>query len=151
MGAFELLARLVQKWVRAQGWTELRDVQARAIETIHGSEADVIIAAATVGGKTEVAFLPLLSEALRVPQPGNGRGFDILYVGPLRALINDQHQWLQSLCADAEIEVMPWHGDISQSVKGRALIFLSAREPARHALIVGECARHPLHEFSAAF
>ncbi len=121
MGAFDLLARPVQKWVRAQGWTELRDVQARAIETIHGKEADVIIAAATAGGKTEAAFLPLVSEALQTPQPGTGRGFDILYVGPLRALINDQHQRLQSLCVDAEIEVTPWHGDVSQSVKGRAM------------------------------
>jgi ATP-dependent Lhr-like helicase len=65
--AFDKLARPVQKWIRGQGWHELRDIQVRAVHEIVGSEADVIIAASTAGGKTEAAFLPLISQVLEEP------------------------------------------------------------------------------------
>ena len=77
----------------------------------------MIISAATAGGKTEAAFLPLIS--LILERPGEG-GFDLVYVGPLRALINDQFERLEDLCDRAELPVHPWHGDISQGAKARA-------------------------------
>ena len=78
---------------------------------------DLIIAAPTAGGKTEAAFLPLISSVLAAPGAG---GFDLVYVAPLRALINDQFGRMESLCALAAVPVYPWHGDISQGVKSRA-------------------------------
>ncbi len=80
-------------------------------------ERDVIIAAATAGGKTEAAFLPLISLVLEQPIEG---GFDLVYVGPLRALINDQFERVNDLCVKAQLPVYPWHGDISRGVKARA-------------------------------
>ena len=50
--AFDKLARPVQKWIRQQGWRELRDIQARSIRTICETNTDLIVAASTAGGKT---------------------------------------------------------------------------------------------------
>lgn len=120
--AFDKLERPVQKWVRARGWDELRDLQVRAIHALQDSEADVILSAATAGGKTEAAFLPLLSQVVDDPDPGAGvGGFDLVYIGPLKALINDQARRLEEICDLAELPVTPWHGDIATSVKKRAM------------------------------
>ena len=117
--AFDKLARPVQKWIRQKGWRELRDIQARSIRTIYETNADLIVAASTAGGKTEAAFLPLISQVL--DEPSDGTGFDLLYIGPLKALITDQAMRLEGMCQEAELPVIPWHGDVSQSVKTRAL------------------------------
>ena len=95
----------------------MRDVQERAISTLLGGERDLIIAAPTARGKTEAAFLPLVSSVLEAPGTG---GFDLLYVAPLKALINDQLGRMEDLCKQTDIPVYPWHGDISQGVKSRA-------------------------------
>ncbi len=118
-GAFDKLVRPVQKWIRRQGWGELRDIQARAIRSICDSDTDLIIAASTAGGKTEAAFLPLISQVLDAP--ADMAGFDLLYIGPLKALITDQAGRLDDICREAELPVVPWHGDVSQSIKSRAL------------------------------
>lgn len=117
--AFDKLARPVQKWIRAQGWRELRSIQSRAVHAITGGQGDLIIAAATAGGKTEAAFLPLISQVL--DHPVQAGGFDLLYIGPLKALITDQADRLEDICREAGLPVTPWHGDISASVKSRAL------------------------------
>ncbi|OZB17250.1 MAG: ATP-dependent helicase [Hyphomonas sp. 34-62-18] len=116
--AFDRLARPIQKWIRGQGWRELRAIQVDAIQAITGSTADLIIAASTAGGKTEAAFLPLISQVL--DDPASATGFDLLYIGPLKALITDQAGRLEGICGEAELPVVPWHGDISAQVKTRA-------------------------------
>ncbi len=115
--SFDLLAAPVRRWIWAKGWESLHDIQEKAIPLLLEEEADVIIAAATAGGKTEAAFLPLISSVLDNPSDG---GFDLVYVGPLRALINDQFRRLEDLCAKMDLAVHPWHGDIGQGVKKRA-------------------------------
>ncbi len=115
--AFDLLAEPIRRWIWDKRWTELRDIQERAILGLLEGERDLIIAAPTAGGKTEAAFLPLVSSVLT--DPGGG-GFDLVYVAPLRALINDQTRRMEDLCERAELPVYPWHGDIDQGVKARA-------------------------------
>jgi ATP-dependent Lhr-like helicase len=117
--AFEKLARPIQKWIRTQGWSELRHIQSQAVHAIIGGTSDIIIAATTAGGKTEAAFLPLISQVLDTPTQSGG--FDLLYIGPLKALITDQSGRLEGICREAELPVTPWHGDVSASVKSRAL------------------------------
>ena len=117
--AFHKLARPVQKWIRQQGWRELRELQTRAIREICENKTDLILAAATAGGKTEAAFLPLISQVLHTPAERSG--FDLLYIGPLKALITDQARRIEDICRDAELPVFPWHGDVSRSIKSRAL------------------------------
>lgn len=116
--AFDLLADPVRRWIWEKGWKTLRDIQERAIPLLMMDERDVIIAAATAGGKTEAAFLPLISRL--IGQEKQGQGFDLIYVSPLKALINDQFRRLDDLCERAEIPVHRWHGDISQAAKSRA-------------------------------
>ena len=115
--AFDLLAEPIRRWMWREEWTALREIQEQAIPLLIESDNDVIIAAPTAGGKTEAAFLPLIS---RVHSTEPGGGFDLVYIGPLRALINDQFRRLQDLCENVKLPVHPWHGDISQSVKARA-------------------------------
>ena len=98
-------------------WTKLRQIQVDAIHEVFDGDGDLIIAARTAAGKTEAAFLPILSRMLSEP----ARGIRAVYVGPLKALINDQFSRLEDLCREAEIPVHKWHGDVSSSPKRRLL------------------------------
>jgi len=109
----ERLDERIQRWVWQKGWTGLRDAQEEAIPVLLQAEQDVIIAAATASGKTEAAFLPILSKLLSV---GEEMGV-ALYIGPLKALINDQWGRLDQLCEELNIPVVPWHGDIAATRK----------------------------------
>lgn len=115
--AFERLHPEIQRWVWDQGWTGLRDAQERAIAPLLAANRDVIIAAATAAGKTEAAFLPILTT---IANAGEESGLAI-YISPLKALINDQWGRLDVLCEKLEIPVIPWHGDIAQSKKQKFL------------------------------
>ncbi len=110
---FNLLHKNVQRWIWAQNWTNLRDIQEQAIAPILRADCDVIISAATASGKTEAAFLPACSRIAESRPDGVG----ILYISPLKALINDQFRRLQSLCELMSLQLTPWHGDVLRSVK----------------------------------
>jgi ATP-dependent Lhr-like helicase len=126
---FNRLHEHVQRWIWDQGWTDLRDIQERAIDPILNGGRDVIIAAATAGGKTEAAFLPICSQVIAAP----GGCVRALYVSPLKALINDQFDRLERLCERLEIPVHRWHGDVSSSHKRQVL-----SDPAGILLITPE-------------
>jgi ATP-dependent helicase Lhr and Lhr-like helicase len=113
---FDRLSEPVRRWIWQKDWKELRDIQEQAIPAILDTEADVIIAAATAGGKTEAAFLPIISRVA----DASGRGFKAIYISPLKALINDQFRRLDELCELAELPVYRWHGDVSAGTKARA-------------------------------
>jgi ATP-dependent Lhr-like helicase len=98
-------------------WTELRPVQGRAIRHVLEEREDLVIAAETAAGKTEAAFLPVLSHLNDQPSSTVGA----VYVGPLRALINDQFRRLEDLCAHIEIPVTRWHGESRASRKASLL------------------------------
>ena len=115
--SFELLHESVQRWVWAQGWSSLRDIQENSIPVVLRGDSDVIISASTAGGKTEAAFLPILSRILS----GKSAGYDVLYVSPLKALINDQYRRLLDMTSGTSIEVTPWHGDIDAARKARSV------------------------------
>lgn len=114
---FELLDSRIQRWIWAEGWTSLRDAQEQAVPVLVNGDQDVIIAAATAAGKTEAAFLPILTNLLNRNDPAGS----VLYVSPLKALINDQWGRLSQLCEQLEIPVIAWHGDIAASKKHRFL------------------------------
>ena len=121
----------MQRWIYDQGWTSLHDAQERAIGPILDGDRDVIIAAATATGKTEAAFLPILSslageaEETGVSRPDRRAepvattpvGVQVLYVSPLKALINDQFRRLEELCERVGIAVHRWHGDVPATTK----------------------------------
>jgi ATP-dependent helicase Lhr and Lhr-like helicase len=117
--AFGRLHPSVQRWIWQQGWTNLRDAQEAAIEPILAAEADVIIAAATASGKTEAAFLPICSTLIN--EDAVSGGMRVLYVSPLKALINDQFDRLDELCEHLRVAVHRWHGDVPGSKKAKLL------------------------------
>ena len=114
-GVFEQLHPVVQRWIWDKGWTALRDIQGDAIDAVLNGRTDILIAASTASGKTEAAFLPVLSRLAETP----GEGVRALYVGPLKALINDQFQRLEDLCERLQMPVTKWHGDASAAQKRR--------------------------------
>jgi ATP-dependent helicase Lhr and Lhr-like helicase len=114
---FYQLHEQVQRWIWEQRWSELRDIQEQAIAPILTAHTDLIIAAATAGGKTEAAFLPIFSKLVDSPK----NGVQVLYLSPLKALINDQYQRLSELGERLDIPVYPWHGDVDAGKKQRVL------------------------------
>jgi ATP-dependent Lhr-like helicase len=98
-------------------WTNLRPIQVDTIFAISQSNNHLVISANTAAGKTEAAFLPILSQIIETKESGIGA----LYVGPLKALINDQFRRLEQLCDLTGIQVFKWHGDVSSAKKKKFL------------------------------
>ncbi|MFZ4579980.1 MAG: DEAD/DEAH box helicase, partial [Myxococcota bacterium] len=129
----------VQEWVHAQRWREIRPLQVAACQHILTSNDHLLLSAGVASGKTEAAFLPILSTLADSPVDG----FEVLYIAPLVALINDQTARLERLAAAVGRDVTAWHGDIAQSVKQNA-----RKRPRGVLLITPESldsylARHP--------
>ncbi len=114
---FDLLARPIQHVLWDMHWESLRRIQVDAIRLLLTTDHDLLISARTASGKTEAAFLPVLSRLFE--QPGESVG--AMYIGPLKALINDQFRRLEDLCARAEIPVYRWHGDVDFGKKDKLL------------------------------
>lgn len=117
MNVFERYAPFIQDYIYRSGWQCLRAVQNAAGEAIFGTEENVLLTASTASGKTEAAFFPILSLLEEAPSSTVG----VLYIAPLKALINDQFGRLEELCREEGIPVTPWHGDASQSRKQKLL------------------------------
>lgn len=117
--AFGRFHSTVQRWIWDQGWPALRPIQEHAAAAILPGGRDVIVAAATASGKTEAAWLPIVSALASQSDGRPGGGVRAMYVGPLKALINDQATRLEDLCAGADIPVHRWHGDVAASHKQR--------------------------------
>jgi ATP-dependent Lhr-like helicase len=115
--AFEMLERPIQRALWDMKWRELRPIQVEGIQKVIQSRDDLIVSARTASGKTEAAFLPVLSEIFRQPDDS----VQAIYVGPLKALINDQFRRLEELCERSEIPVHRWHGDVDGSKKKKLL------------------------------
>ena len=115
--AFGRYAPFIQEYIYRKGWEDLRQVQVDACEAILDSRDHVIIASGTASGKTEAAFFPILTELDKAPAGRIG----ILYIGPLKALINDQFRRLEVLLEDSGIPVWSWHGEVSAAHKKKAL------------------------------
>ncbi len=110
---FDLLDPAIQRRLWEMKWEALRPIQDKAIEHLIGRKGDCIIAAPTSGGKTEAAFLPILSLIAH----DSGPGARVLYISPLKALINDQFGRIEDLCKRLDVAVHKWHGDVDQTAK----------------------------------
>ncbi|MBQ3920262.1 MAG: DEAD/DEAH box helicase [Oscillospiraceae bacterium] len=121
MDIFDRYAPFIQDHIYREGWQTLRAVQNAAGDALFGTDKNVLIAASTASGKTEAAFFPILTMLDEEPSSSVG----VLYIAPLKALINDQFGRLTELCADNGIPVTRWHGDASQTQKRKLL-----RKPA---------------------
>ena len=102
--------------VNTLGWPDLRPLQRAAIEPVRAGR-NALLVAPTAGGKTEAAMLPLLSEMAEA----DWRGLSVLYLTPLRALLNNLHPRLGTYAAWVGRRVGLWHGDIGQGERRRTL------------------------------
>lgn len=117
MDIFNRYAPFVQDYIYRNGWESLRAIQVAAGDAIFNTDKNVLLCASTASGKTEAAFFPIITLFSEDPPTSVGA----LYIGPLKALINDQFLRLNELCNDAHIPVWHWHGDVSQSHKAKLL------------------------------
>ncbi|MGB5970290.1 MAG: DEAD/DEAH box helicase [Spirulinaceae cyanobacterium] len=115
--SYHRLAPFIQEYIYNNGWQELRQVQIEACEVIFDSNAHLLLATGTASGKTEAAFLPILTVLHHNPAKTIG----VLYISPIKALIDDQFERLNDLLKQTHTSVCAWHGDIAQSKKKRLL------------------------------
>lgn len=117
MSAFDRYAPFVQEYIYRNRWENLRAIQVAAADAIFNTDDNVLLTASTASGKTEAAFFPIITLFSEDPPASVG----CIYIGPLKALINDQFSRLNDLCAEADIPVWHWHGDVAQSHKSRLM------------------------------
>jgi ATP-dependent Lhr-like helicase len=115
--AFDKLDRKIQRWIYEKGWTELRQVQETAINSVLNSSNHIVISSPTASGKTEAALLPIFSKIANKTDAG----VSVLYISPLKALINDQFERLSDLADTLDIVLTKWHGDANSSAKKKLL------------------------------
>ncbi len=114
---FDRYAPFIREFIYSNNWESLHGIQVAAAEAIFNTEQNVLLTASTASGKTEAAFFPILTLLYEDPPSSIGA----LYIGPLKALINDQFERLEQLCQDVEIPVWHWHGDVSRSHKEKMI------------------------------
>lgn len=114
--AFSMLSEPVRHFISQKQWTSFRPIQKAAIGYIMTTDKNYILSSRTASGKTEAAFLPILS----MINPAES-GVQVLYISPLIALINDQMQRVEELCGYMNITITKWHGEASESHKKKLL------------------------------
>ncbi|MFB9076472.1 DEAD/DEAH box helicase [Flavobacterium procerum] len=126
--SFELLSEPIRKYIRDKRWEQLRPIQNAAISRVLTTDNHYILVSRTASGKTEAAFLPILSQV-----NFNEKGVQVLYISPLIALINDQFYRVEELCKNLEVNVVKWHGEANKSSKDKLI-----KDPSGVVLITPE-------------
>lgn len=115
--AYDSLADFIQDYIYDKKWEHLSSMQIRAVEAVLKKEQNLLFTAGTAMGKTEAALMPALTEIYHHPVNSVG----ILYISPLKALINDQFVRIEEMLAGTRLRITKWHGDAAVSRKERLL------------------------------
>ncbi len=107
----------IREYIYSHSWDSLRDVQMFAADVLFNSDSNLLLTSSTASGKTEAAFFPILTELYNSPITGIG----VLYIAPLKSLINDQFFRIEELLEQSGIKVTHWHGDVAASQKKKLL------------------------------
>ncbi len=116
---FSLFPDFIKEYIYGHGWSELREIQIAAARVILESEDNLLLSSSTASGKTEAAFFPIIADIVNDPDASSS--VSVLYIAPLKSLINDQFYRLEELLDMSGITVTHWHGDVSQSHKSKLL------------------------------
>ena len=116
---FSRFPPFIREYIYTHGWQELRDVQMDAARVIFESEDHLLLSSSTASGKTEAAFFPILADLF--DDPPVSVGVSVLYIAPLKSLINDQFYRLDELLTESGVPVFHWHGDVGASQKTKFL------------------------------
>jgi len=114
---FKLLSEKMQQRIWDMKWERFTPVQDRTIPLILQTDSDIIVSANTASGKTEAAFLPIITKIESSAQTQ----LKVIYISPLKALINNQFERIERLCQNCDIDIYRWHGDVGQSQKNKLL------------------------------
>ena len=113
--AFEMLVKPVRRLVEQKGFSKPTEPQEKTIPKILDGK-NVLLISPTATGKTEAAFLPVLSMLLKEPRTP---GIKVLYITPLRALNRDLLERLQWWCNSLDIKLAVRHGDTETKERTR--------------------------------
>ena len=116
---FERFPDFIKEYIYSRGWSELREVQLEAARVIFDTDSNLLISSSTASGKTEAALFPIITEI--VNDPDSRRSVSVLYIAPLKSLINDQYGRLDEVLDASGITLTHWHGDVGASHKTRLL------------------------------
>ncbi|MCL2478914.1 MAG: DEAD/DEAH box helicase, partial [Treponema sp.] len=114
----------LREYIYEKKWPSLKNIQEETIPAILDTEDHILIAADTAAGKTEACFFPVITELLnkeKYPDNNEAPGIQALYIGPLKALINDQFERLLPLLGELGIALWRWHGDVEKNRKQKLL------------------------------
>ena len=114
---FESYSPFIREFIYSRGWDKLHEVQITAADIIFNTDDNLLIPSSTASGKTEAAFFPILSQMYDDMPLSVG----VLYIAPLKSLINDQFKRIDELTDMTGIPVYHWHGDVAQSHKTKML------------------------------
>ena len=114
---FERFPVFIREYIYSYSWESLREVQIAAAKTIFETDKNLLLTSSTASGKTEAAFFPILSLLHEDPSATVG----VLYIAPLKSLINDQFERLQELLDMTGVKLTHWHGDVAMSHKKKLL------------------------------
>lgn len=114
---FDSYSPTVREYIYANRWENLRSVQVAAGSVILHTDQNLLLTASTASGKTEAAFFPIIS----LFEENMPKSVGCIYIGPLKALINDQFQRLTPLCERAHIPLWHWHGDVGSNHKEKLI------------------------------
>ena len=114
---FRKFPEFIREYIYSHSWESLRDVQLFAANTIFNTDNDLLLTSSTASGKTEAAFFPILTEVWNKPS----QSVSVLYIAPLKSLINDQFYRIDELLDQSGIRVTHWHGDVAASQKRKLL------------------------------
>ena len=125
--AYSRLAPFLREYIHSQKWPAMRHIQEAAIHEVFDGSGHILIASGTASGKTEAAFLPLLSILADAAKPVEPDAAEpglkplVLCISPLKALINDQYKRLEKIIGAENIGLWRWHGDAPENHKKRFL------------------------------
>lgn len=114
---FERFPDYIREYIYQHSWESLREIQLLAAESILNTQNNLLLTSSTASGKTEAAFFPILT----LLEGNLPESVAVLYIAPLKSLINDQFSRIEELLDISGIPVTHWHGDVAQSHKKKLL------------------------------
>lgn len=116
---FSRFPDFIKEYIYSHGWVELREIQLEAARVIFETESNLLLSSSTASGKTEAAFFPIIADLCE--NQSSEKSVSVLYIAPLKSLINDQFFRLDELLDYSGIPVTHWHGDVGASHKSKLL------------------------------
>ena len=107
----------IREYIYAHSWDSLREVQLFAADVLFDTKNNLLLTSSTASGKTEAAFFPIITDVWNEPC----EGVSVLYIAPLKSLINDQFFRIEELLEESGIRVTHWHGDVAATQKKKLL------------------------------